>query len=91
MVVLAAEDLAPIFRYKDQVRVQFENAVPAVANIVWVAHWPMVSWRHATPASLQIRADAKWRTAAPDAPLCRKLPLRLQQGAGVAKGMLRGR
>src|SRR5690554_4793873 len=46
---------------------------------------------HATSASLQIRSDADRRTAAPDAPLCRVVPLRLQQGAGVAEGTLRAR
>ena len=46
---------------------------------------------HAAPPSLQMRTDAKRRTAAPDGPLRGVVPVRLQQGAGAAEGTLRAR
>jgi hypothetical protein len=39
---VAIEHSAAIFRYKDQVDVHLENAVPPVSNIVVIAHIPRV-------------------------------------------------
>jgi hypothetical protein len=44
---------------------------------------------HATAASLPVRDPAERRAAAPHAPLCGVVPLRVQQGTGPAKRALR--
>src|ERR1700733_8107298 len=45
---------------------------------------------YATSPSLQIRTHADRRTSAQDAPVRRRVPVRLQQGAGVAAGESQG-
>src|SRR4029077_14928097 len=74
---LRREHSAPIFGHKDQVNMHHENTVSTASKIVVLAHRPKYNCEHAEAPSVQVRTPATRRPATRNAPLCRRLSLRL--------------
>ena len=55
---IAIENLAAIFRHKDQMDVHLENAMSAMSDLIVFFHRPNYTTSYATLSSLQVRGAA---------------------------------
>src|SRR5712691_5281504 len=63
----------------------------SVPSFLRIAHSPNYNSAHEAPASLQVPVKDHTRSGAAHASLCWVLPLRMEQGAGIAEGTRRAR